>query len=67
LFKEHFAESFSDYIIRIRMEKAEQLLHNPKLKVYEIADQLGYKSLTYFSRQFREYYGTSPGDFRKQG
>jgi two-component system response regulator YesN len=67
LFKEHFSESFSDYIIRIRMEKAEQLLHNPKLKVYEIADQLGYKSLTYFSRQFREYYGTSPGDFRKQG
>ncbi|MEW9702165.1 helix-turn-helix domain-containing protein [Paenibacillus sp. SI8] len=67
LFKEHFNESFSDYVIRIRMEKAEQLLHNPRLKIYEIADQLGYKSLTYFSRQFREYFGSSPGDYRKQG
>jgi two-component system response regulator YesN len=66
LFKDYFSESFSDYVIRMRMEKAEELLHTPALKVYEIADMLGYKSLTYFSRQFREYYGTSPGDYRKQ-
>jgi two-component system response regulator YesN len=67
LFKEYFKESFSDCVIRMRMEKAAQLLLNPRLKIYEIADQLGYKSLTYFSRQFREFYGTSPGDYRKQG
>ncbi|QGQ95187.1 response regulator [Paenibacillus psychroresistens] len=66
LFKEENEEYFSDYVIKIRLEKAAELLRNPKLKVYEIADQVGYKSLTYFSRQFREKYGITPGDYRKQ-
>jgi len=66
LFKENTGKSFTDYIIGLRMEKARRLLQNPKLKVFEVADQVGYKNLTYFCRQFRKEYGVSPGDYRKQ-
>jgi two-component system response regulator YesN len=66
LFKEETEENFSDFVIRKRLEKASELLQNPKLKIYEVADRVGYKSLTYFSRQFREKFGSTPGDYRKK-
>lgn len=66
LFKEQTGESFNDYLVRNRMEKARNLLQEPTLKIYEVADQVGYKSLAYFSRLFREHYGITPGDYRKQ-
>lgn len=66
LFKEEKEENFSDFVIRMRLERASELLQDPKLKVYEVADRVGYKSLTYFSRQFREKYGLTPGDYRKK-
>ncbi|MFC4777090.1 response regulator [Paenibacillus sp. GCM10023252] len=66
LFKEEKEENFSDYVIRKRMERAATLLQDPKLKIYEVADLVGYNSLTYFSRQFREKFGTTPGDYRKK-
>ncbi|WP_373229333.1 response regulator [Cohnella sp.] len=66
LFKEEKDENFSDFVIRKRLEKASELLEDPKLKIYEVADRVGYKSLTYFSRQFREKFGATPGDYRKK-
>ena len=66
LFKEEMGKNFSDYVIQARLERARQLLKDPKLKIYEVADQVGYKNLTYFSKQFRETFGMTPGDYRKQ-
>lgn len=66
LFKDQTGESFNEYLVRIRMERARALLRDPKHKIYEVADRVGYKSLAYFSRLFREHYGISPGDYRKQ-
>jgi len=66
LFKEETGKSFTDYVIHLRMEHACQLLKDPKLKVYEVADQVGYRNLTYFSRQFRKEFGLSPGEYRKK-
>jgi len=66
LFKEETRENFSDFIIRKRMEKAKELLKDKKLKIYEVADSVGYKNLTYFSRQFKDHFGISPGYFRSQ-
>jgi len=66
LFKESVGVSFNEYVLSQRMEKAKVLLRNHKLKVYEVADQTGYKSLTHFSRTFREVVGMTPGEFRKQ-
>ncbi len=66
LFKEETDENFSDFVIQKRMERAQELLKDPKLKIYEVAYQVGYKNLTYFSRQFKERYGVTPGDYRRQ-
>ncbi|WP_127532923.1 helix-turn-helix domain-containing protein [Paenibacillus kobensis] len=67
LFKEQVGVSFNDYVVNRRMNKAKEMLLNPHFKIYEIADQVGYKSLTYFSRMFKEAFGMTPGDYRKQG
>ncbi|GCE15486.1 response regulator transcription factor [Tengunoibacter tsumagoiensis] len=66
LFKEEIGASFTDYVIRKKLEEAAHLLCNSRLKLYEIAQRLGYSSLTYFGRQFKEAYGQTPGDFRRQ-
>ncbi|MFF2887224.1 helix-turn-helix domain-containing protein [Paenibacillus sp. NPDC057967] len=66
LFKEHAGVSFSDYIVRERMNRAKELLLSPGLMIYEVAEQVGYNSLTYFSRAFKTYSGMSPGSYRKR-
>lgn len=66
LFKEECGETFSDYVSRKRMERARDLLDDSNLKIYEIADRLGYKSMTYFHSRFKEFFGISPGDYRKK-
>jgi two-component system response regulator YesN len=66
IFKDATGRNFSDSVIELRMEKACDLLKNSNLKIYEIADRVGYKYLPYFSRQFRESYGVTPGEYRKR-
>ncbi|MCD1260065.1 response regulator [Paenibacillus athensensis] len=64
LFKEYYGNGFTETMITKRLEKAKVLLKNPKLKIYEVADQLGYRSIAYFSKQFKNYSGFTPGEFR---
>jgi two-component system response regulator YesN len=66
LFKEETGINFSEYIVKLRMEKASDLLKNSKLKIYEVADQVGYRYMPYFSRQFKETFGMTPMEFRRK-
>lgn len=66
LFKEEVGKTFSEMLVQLRMEKACELLRNPTLKIYEVADQVGYRYIPYFSRQFKETYGMTPMEFRKR-
>ncbi|WP_160497528.1 response regulator [Paenibacillus dendrobii] len=66
LFKQGTGVNFSDYVVDRRMEKACLLLKDPHYKIFEVAGRVGYKNLTYFSRQFKDKYGMTPGDYRKQ-
>lgn len=66
LFKETTGRNFSEYIIMLRMEKASELLRKTNAKVYEIADQVGYRYLPYFSKQFKEWSGMSPLEYRRK-
>lgn len=66
IFFEETGTYFSDYVTARRLERVKQLLTDPKLKVYEAAHRVGYKNLSHFSRQFKDYFGFSPGDFRRQ-
>ncbi|CAM4338551.1 response regulator [Paenibacillus tarimensis] len=65
LFKEETGRNFSEYLIALRMEKAGELLRQTNLKIYEIAEQVGYRYLPYFSRQFKETYGMTPMEYRR--
>ncbi|MBD8497833.1 response regulator [Paenibacillus arenosi] len=66
LFKEEVGKSFSEMLFQLRMERAKELLKDPSMKIYEVANQVGYRYLPYFSRQFKETYGTTPMEFRKK-
>lgn len=66
IFKEEMNTNFSDYVAMLRMEKAGELLAGTNLKVYEIANLIGYRYLPYFSRQFKDYHGMTPLEFRRK-
>lgn len=67
LFKEQVGVSFNDFVVGLRMERAKDMLQSQQFKIYEVADQVGYKSLTYFTRMFKKAFGMTPGDYKKQG
>ena len=64
LFKLHEGISFPQYLLKIRMEKAKELLLNTDKKVYEIATEVGYREMDWFYKKFREYEDKSPKEFR---
>jgi AraC family transcriptional regulator, exoenzyme S synthesis regulatory protein ExsA len=63
-FKEVYDESPKKYINRRRMERAALLLANSKLRISDIAFDVGYNSLSTFNRNFTEHFDKSPSDFR---
>ena len=67
MFKKATGLTFTDYLGRIRIEKAKTLLLNPHLRVSEIAYMVGFQSLTHFNRVFRNLTGESPSHFRANG
>jgi two-component system response regulator YesN len=64
-FKQEFRENLSDYVARIRIEKAKLLLANPSMRIGQIAAMVGYPDDKYFSRVFKKIEGISPNDYRK--
>ncbi|OWZ85049.1 response regulator transcription factor [Natranaerobius trueperi] len=66
LMKEELGYSFKEYLTRVRIQKAKELLKEdmPGVKMYEIALKIGYQSQHYFSRIFKKYEGMSPLDYR---
>ncbi|UQZ85504.1 HTH-type transcriptional regulator YesS [Paenibacillus konkukensis] len=63
-FKEVTGESFSDYVLRLRMEKVKEPLAQG-IKVYDATGQVGYKHVNYFSKSFQKYGGMKPSDVNK--
>ncbi len=65
IFKEETGQTFVDYLMKLRMEKAFKLLGDTDLMVYEIAEQVGINDPHYFSICFKKYTGLSANDYRK--
>ncbi|MFE5317821.1 response regulator [Paenibacillus sp. NPDC056579] len=63
-FKEAIGESFTEYVLRLRMERAKELL-SKGCKVYDVSEQVGYKHVNYFSKNFQRYWGIKPSDVNK--
>jgi AraC-like DNA-binding protein len=66
IFKKVTGINFTDYLSRVRIEKAKNLLLNPNLRVSEIAFEVGFQSLTHFNRVFKRILGLSPTEYRTQ-
>lgn len=65
LFRVALGCSPSEYLTELRMRKAAQLLLNSDLSISEIALEVGYLSLSHFSSVFRQRFGVSPREFRR--
>ncbi len=64
LFKQHTGMTFVEYVTRIRIDKAKQLLSITSHKTYEIALRVGYGDPHYFSVIFKRHTGTTPKEYR---
>lgn len=65
LFKKNTGMRCCDYINKVRLEAACEVLVNTRLSISSIAEQVGYSSQYYFARQFKKVYGMTAGQFRK--
>lgn len=66
MFKKVTGINFTDYLSRVRIERAKNLLLNPSLRISEIAFEVGFQSLTHFNRVFKKIIGQSPTSYRSQ-
>ena len=70
----HFIHQFKDYTgfsphtyqIRLRLERAKELMNSTTMNISEIAFAVGYDNPLYFSRLFRRHMGLSPSEYRRE-
>jgi two-component system response regulator YesN len=65
VFKQQTGETFVEYLTRVRMDKAKELLRHTSLKLYEIAAKVGYADPNYFSILFKKHVGVTPSEYRE--
>jgi DNA-binding response OmpR family regulator len=58
-------KTIADYFKSMRLNKAKELLLTTNLNVTEVTFSVGFKSISYFSREFTHEFGVSPSEFRK--
>ncbi|MBC8079548.1 MAG: response regulator [Gorillibacterium sp.] len=66
LFKQKTGQGYKDYVIFLRLEQAKRLLLNPKLKLAEIAERIGYQDMRHFTQLFRKRFEITPTEYRQQ-
>ena len=65
LFKQQGGIGFGEWLLKVRMEKACELLSDIQMKSYDIAWYIGYDNPKSFSRAFKSYYGITPMEYRQ--
>lgn len=65
IFKQHMGESFTDYVIRQRMEKAGALLASSTMLIQDVAIACGYANQRYFASSFKKFYGHTPTEYKQ--
>ncbi|OKP96679.1 response regulator [Paenibacillus sp. P46E] len=66
LFKQKTGQGYKEYVTSLRLEQAKLLLLNPKLKLAEIAERVGYQDMKHFTQMFRKRYQLTPTEYRQQ-
>jgi len=65
-FKEETGKTFRDYVRSRKLERAKDMMANNSLPIKEISERLGFCSLSYFGKSFKEAYGMSPSEWRQK-
>lgn len=65
IFSKKVGENFNSYLDHIRIEHSKELLLKQDMKVYEIAEKVGYRNVDYFHIKFKKYVGKTPAEFRR--
>jgi two-component system response regulator YesN len=65
LFKDELGKTFNECLTDCRIQVAKDLLRDPKYKVYEVSEIVGYGDVKYFSQVFRKNTGMSPSEYIK--
>lgn len=65
LFKKEIGKTVNDFITETRIDEAKKCLSSGKYKVYEVSEQVGYKTSQYFSQVFYQYTGQYPNQYRR--
>ncbi|MCY9660919.1 response regulator [Paenibacillus chondroitinus] len=66
LFKQETGETINEFLTKVRIEKAKELLSDPRNKFYEVCFMVGYSDPSYFSKLFKKYVGLTPSAYRDQ-
>lgn len=66
LFKDNLGKTFNECLKEIRINEAKELLCNPKYKIYEVCDKVGYNDIKYFSQIFKRSTGMTPSEYSKK-
>ncbi|MCY9694671.1 response regulator [Paenibacillus alginolyticus] len=64
LFKQETGETINEYMTKVRVDKAKELLKDPANKFYEVCYAVGYSDPSYFSKIFKKHTGHTPSSFR---
>ena len=67
IFRAHMGENISDYVRRVRLERAGRKLRMGAVDITEVALAAGYDTHAAFGRAFKQQYGLSPSEFRQLG
>ena len=65
-FKRYMGVPPISYLNRVRIQAAKELIENSDLSLTQVCSRVGYESLTYFGRVFKEFTGVTPSQFRRQ-
>lgn len=66
LFTKEVGDNFANYLNKMRIKKARELLLSTNLKKNEISDRIGYINVNYFYNVFKKITGTSPNEFKSK-
>ena len=63
-FKKETGSTILNYLTRYRIHKSMELLKDCRVRVYEVAEQVGYRDIAYFSTTFKKITGVSPSEYQ---
>lgn len=65
-FKKRIGKTLTDFILEKRMTLAGELLRNKNMTITMVSDSVGYGNYSYFTEQFKKYYGVTPREYQYQ-